>query len=409
MQGAEAAGAERRHVLGAFLAEHWRLPVPAQGEPPAQWSELEASLAPASCGACHPDQHAQWSRSLHAAAFSPGFSGQLIEGALADAANVRACQTCHAPLAEQQPWRSDGSENPRFDAGLRASGILCASCHVRSQRRYGPPRRADAPAAPEPLPHGGFEARSEFQQSRFCAECHQFFDDPGVNGKPVQNTFAEWQASPQAAAGRSCQSCHMPDRAHRWRGIHDPEMVRGAVAVELTDFAAGDSGRPGNADGAELRAALVVTSRDVGHAFPSYVTPRVFLALWQIDAAGREIEGTREETTIGRELDFATDPWSEVFDTRIEPGDSARLEYARPREPAAVALLARVTVDPDYHYRGVFESLGESLEDPDARARIREAHRRASQSLYILDEIRRGLPARPVESDLGYPPIPKEE
>ena len=375
-------GSERERVLGAFLAEHWRLPVPAQGAAPAGWSELEASLAPASCAACHPQQHAEWSGSLHAAAFSPGFSGQLVEGALADAANVRACQACHAPLAEQQPWLDDGTLNADFDRELQASGIVCASCHVRGHRRYGPPLRADAPPTPEPAPHGGFEARDEYQQSRFCAECHQFFDDPGVNGKPIQDTFAEWQASPQAAAGRSCQSCHMPDRAHLWRGIHDPETVRAAVEVELADLAAA---------GAELRATLLLTSRDVGHAFPSYVTPRVFLAFWQQDAAGAEIEGTREEATIGREIDFSTDPWSEVFDTRIAPGESARLEYARPRAPGAVALLARVTVDPDHHYRGVFASLAESLEDPDARARIQEAHRRATESVYVLEEIRRPL------------------
>ena len=63
----------------------------------------------------------------------------------------------------------------------------------------------------------------------------------------------------------------------------------------------------------------------------------------------------------------------------------------RPREPDAVALLARVTVDPDYLYRGLFESLAPGLQEPEARARIQEAHRRTSESSYVLEEIRHSL------------------
>jgi hypothetical protein len=375
---APGEGTERERTLGPFLAEHWKLPIGAQGEPPTSWTPVEASLRPEDCRSCHPQQHAQWSTSLHAGAFSPGFAGQLIEGGLAAPKALRNCQTCHNPLEEQQPTTAAGEPNPLHDSDLRSQGLVCAACHVRAQVRYGPPRREGAGPLPDPIPHGGFEVRAEFQDARFCATCHQFFDQRAVNGKAVENTFRVWEASPQAAAGRTCQSCHMPDRAHLWRGIHDPEMVKSGVDVALRDVSAGNG---------DIRGTLAVTNRDVGHAFPTYVTPRVFLAAWQVDAAGSEIAGTRTEATIGRQIDFSK--WQEVFDTRVLPGETFSLEYARPRAAGAVALASRVTVDPDHHYRGVFEGYLPSLADPEARALIAEALERSRTSSFVLAELRR--------------------
>jgi hypothetical protein len=376
---------ERERVLGPFLAEHWRLPVAPQGEPPAAYSEAERSLDPATCGACHPKQYAEWSTSLHSAAYSPGLAGQLIEGELAHPSEVRSCQSCHTPLAEQVPFTPALEPNPEFDPELRAMGLPCAGCHVRAHRYFGPPRRADAAPAAEPIPHGGFEVREEYLDSRFCAECHQFFDDPGVNGKPIENTFAEWQQSPQAAAGRQCQDCHMPERAHLWRGIHDPEMVRQAVDVDLVGV---DLARDG------LVGSLVLLNRDVGHAFPTYVTARVFLAIYQVDANERELPGTRIEGTIGREVDFGLGV--EIFDTRVLPGESVRLDYALPLSEGSEGLVGRVTVDPDHHYRGFFDLLRTSFGHPEAREMIEAARRQISGSRYTLTEIHRplGLPPR---------------
>ncbi len=193
VEAAHAGSLERAQVLGPFLAPHWKLPVPPQGPPPRGWSPLEGSLAPQDCGACHPVQYEQWRTSLHAGAYSPGFSGQLIEGSLAVPAEVRQCQTCHAPLAEQQPYDAKEGRNAGHEPALREQGIVCAACHVRAHQHLGPSRRPELPPTQSALPHGGFEARPEFTESRFCAECHQFFDDPGVNGKPIHNTYAEWR------------------------------------------------------------------------------------------------------------------------------------------------------------------------------------------------------------------------
>ena len=365
-------------MLPGFLGEHWPgLPLPLQGPPPPEFTPVEASLDPQTCGACHPQQYADWKTSLHAAAYSPGLSGQLLEGSLAHPAEVRNCLSCHAPLGEQQPYRAALEPEPAFDPALRDQGIVCASCHVRAHQRYGPPRRGAPLPEVAVVPHGGFEARTEFQQSGFCAPCHQFFDDVGVAGKPLENTWAEWAASRHAREGRTCQSCHMPDRRHLWRGIHDPEMVRAAVAVELAAVA-----DPGPSTWAELR----ITNDDVGHRFPTYTTPRVFAALWQADAAGNEIDGTRVEAVIAREIDFSTNPWQERFDTRVKPDETLVVPYEGAPAPAAVTLVGRVTVDPGFHYRGVFASLLGELESEEARARIAEAARGVADAAFVLAE-----------------------
>jgi len=384
MQGSQSPGQGlgREQTLGPFLAAHWQLPVPGQGSPPGDFSPLEASLEPGDCGSCHPTQLAQWRTSRHAGAFSPGFAGQLLEGSLAATQALRSCQGCHAPLAEQQPVSPAGAPAPHYQPALRSHGVVCAACHVRHYRRFGPPRRPRVAAAPDPAPHGGFEVRPEFEESRFCAQCHQFFDDEGVAGKPIQNTFVEWRQSPQAAAGQTCQSCHMPGRAHLWRGIHDAETVRKAVSVELHTSPV--------QQGRDLDLTLTLHSHGVGHDFPTYVTPRVYLRLWQEDAEGRELPDTRAELVIGRKIDFGR--WQEVFDTRVLPGETATLHVRRARAGGATSVVGRVSVDPDFHYRGVYRSLLSSLEKPEARALIREALRRADAARYVLAERRQTLP-----------------
>jgi hypothetical protein len=154
-------------------------------------------------------------------------------------------------------------------------------------------------------------------------------------------------------------------------------MVKSAVDVDLV---------PIDLAGARLLAALVVANRDVGHAFPTYMTPRVFLAIYQVDAAGAELPNTRIDGVIARDVDLARGV--ERSDTRVLPGESVKLDYALPRAPQSVALIGRVTVDPDFHYRGVFASLATSYADPNARRLMTQALAGVADSAYILSEIR---------------------
>ncbi len=340
-----------------FLSRYWRLPIPLQGKPPARFSPVEASLHPESCATCHPAQFADWRTSLHARAMGPGVKGQLVEMLANDPASALQCYTCHAPLTEQQEKVAEPGGRYRanhvFDAKLQAAGLSCAGCHVREHRRFGAPRRDGSPASevsPTALPHNGVTRTPAFLRSEFCKDCHQFpADGYALNGKLLENTYNEWKAGPFAQAGLQCQDCHMPDRRHLWRGIHDPEMVRSGVTLALV------TDKPRYRPGEPLAATLTITNSRVGHAFPTYVTPRVVVRAELRDREGRSVRGSLEERIIGR--DVSLDLSRELADTRISPGASFVLSYRRVLDRPGLRLRVVVTVEPDHFYTRFFESV----------------------------------------------------
>ena len=219
-----------------FIAKHWGRAIPLQGPPPARFSPIERSLQPEACGACHPVQFGDWQASIHSRSMGPGVTGQLVEMARPERTASFSCSKCHAPVAEQRALLVEPSgavvANPAFDPALEARGVICASCHVRSHEHFGPPRRDGSTArrgSRESLPHGGVTRTTAFLRAEFCASCHQFkaADGLALNGKPLENTYEEWRRSPAARRGLQCQNCHMPDRRHLWRGIHD--VAHGAL------------------------------------------------------------------------------------------------------------------------------------------------------------------------------------
>ncbi|MFP5397646.1 MAG: multiheme c-type cytochrome [Gammaproteobacteria bacterium] len=368
-----------------FLARHWAEPIAPQGAPPAGYSALEASLSPAACGQCHPVQWADWQGSLHARAMGPGIRWQLQ---LMDQAAANRCVRCHAPLAEQKAllaiehgWPAAPSQPPPayVDAGLAHEGLVCAACHVRGHRRYGPPARPAAADRDAALAHGGFVESPAFGDSRFCAHCHQFPDDgPRTAGKLHEDTYAQWQASAYAPE-RSCQSCHMPDRRHRWRGIHDPETTRDAIDVQLQV-------QPLVPGRYEARAE--VRNTGAGHHFPTYMVPKVELQFVRVDATGgespigRHVIGWTVDTAITREID----------DTRIPAGASA--QFVVPFEAPSGAgwtVELRIVVKPGEHYERTFrDSLSRADRLPPAAVPLlREALQRVVDAQYELMRVRR--------------------
>ena len=342
--------------VSEFVRRHWMAPLAPQGPPPKGWGALETSLQPKDCGTCHPVQYGDWRTSVHAVSMGPGVAGQLAQMIVDDPASALECPVCHAPLAEQAPsvrTRAGIVPNPAHDGGLRAQGVVCASCHVRRWQRFGPPRRDGSLASTTPparLPHRGVTRTPAFLSSEFCRDCHQFKPDGfAVNGKLLQNTYEEWKASPFAREGTQCQDCHMPDRRHLWRGIHDAAMVRAGLEIALEPETAA------LATGQDFTLTLTVRNVRVGHAFPTYVTPRVILRGELIGADGEPIAAGRRETVIGREVEV--DLSREFSDTRLLPGGSATLRYAARAEAEARRVRLSVIVEPDAFYTRFFETL----------------------------------------------------
>jgi hypothetical protein len=378
-----------RSLTGAerdFIDRHWQRPLAPQGEPPGRYSAIERSLLPASCGVCHPAQFADWSTSVHSKSMGPGIAGQLVEMIRSDPVSARSCPSCHAPLAEQSAeiaGPSGRAPNPSFDPDLRRQGLVCAGCHVRAHQRFGPPRRdGTAPDAAERrlMPHGGFTASSAFLRSEFCASCHQFAPNGfAINGKLLENTYEEWRASPSARRGLQCQDCHMPNRRHLWRGIHDPEMVKSGVEVTLRTTRGRD--RAGNF----VQATLTVANSNVGHYFPTYVTPRVLARAELRDGSGESIAESVKEQAIGR--DVPVDLSQEIADTRVPPGGRFTMKYSGRLDRPGLSLRVTVTVLPDEFYTRFFEALlaggaGDGARDIEAAL---DASRRSSFVIWSRD------------------------
>jgi len=348
------------------------------------WSELEKDLRPEACAQCHAAQFNVWKKSLHSKAYSPGLIGQFPD---MGHANANDCLVCHAPLKEQlytDPSSMDDSivlslkHAEGFDQGgdldakklpLRHSGVSCAVCHVRNGDRFGPPpKTTGAVGKQRTSAHGGFTATGDFEQSQFCASCHQFPDYMEINGKPLENTLTEWKNSSFASKGITCQGCHMPDRNHEFRGVHDPEMVKKGLIFSLTQK--------------KNSASLSMTSTWIGHPFPTYVTPKVIVEAAALSAKGGLLK--HQQWEIVREVAYQ-DGWKELRDTRLMPGETRQFILKNlPKNSSSVRYTVRVI--PDHFYKGIYSSLLSDELKPVARTHIRKADQMAAKNDYLLYE-----------------------
>ena len=300
------------------------------------------SIASPTCATCHPLQFADWSRSRHAMAMGPGVWAQMQER---DSGGN--CASCHAPLAEQAE-----------EAYLQADSVSCAACHVRAGETFGP---APTPATLLPLVsgsrsgHGKVQTRAFFEQSEFCAGCHHFSAGtaPTVAGTTLQNTLEEWRNSRAAREGRTCQTCHMPDRRHFFRGIHDPDTVRRAVR---STFEA-------NPSATGVTARMTLTNVGAGHFLPTYVVPEIWMRIDLKDEAGATLAFA--EQRIARKVKFENGDWTQTSDTRLAPDQTATLDYTGAVPPATVLIVGRVIVLPDLWQADKFRArLAETRSDP---------------------------------------------
>lgn len=378
-----------------FFSAYWQRPIPLQGKPPESFTEKEASLSPEACGSCHVQQYADWKESLHSKAMGPGPWGQIIDLTQNSPEEATMCQTCHAPLSEQRPFlaKAEGSseaaygKNPHFDSRLQLQGITCAGCHVRQHQRFGPSKSEGAAATQYPAGtpnHRGVQRTPYFEKAEFCKDCHQF--DPEntmlVNGKPMMDTYREWKNSTWGQGGAVCQECHMPNRRHLWKGIHDPEMVKGAVRVEArTEPVLLSRGKP-------LKLTMEVTNAAVGHKFPTYPTPKAFVRAVLLDENGKSVPGTQQEKIIGWDARFEGGAWKEYFDTRIPPGENFQAIFRWNGSSVAKKIRAWVEVHPDHFYQVHFYPAylkGEDL-SPEGRRLIEKALKESGRSSYTLFE-----------------------
>lgn len=162
----------------------------------------------------------------------------------------------------------------------------------------------------------------------------------------------------------------MPDRRHLWRGIHDPEMVKQGVTIDLTTARDGD----------RVEAVLTLTNSGVGHYFPTYLTPKVFVRMDLVDAQGRQVRGSGREAVIGR--DAPLDLSRELYDTRLAPKASFTMKETWKVDRPGLKLRARVVVEPDHFYTKFFQATIPGADR--GKALLREALRQTRGSAFTI-------------------------
>jgi Cytochrome c554 and c-prime len=228
--------------LGSAMGQEIPKPLP-EDDPHAK--ERADKLYPSArvCGKCHPNQYAQWSVSSHAYAnLSPMFNKfeQTINN-LSQGTVKYFCVRCHASVGTALGERRDIAWWARN--GAAREGITCVTCHrvgeaygrVNAARRISPGDIHAQVFGPFDT-RGGLKAISnarEYQilvspdqpdkpgylrihqtavqsnillKSELCVACHQVQVHPGIK---LETVWEEYQSSPAAAAGITCQECHM--------------------------------------------------------------------------------------------------------------------------------------------------------------------------------------------------------
>ncbi len=331
-------------------SDYWDTPIPLQGTPPENFHLLAKGISVKDCANCHVDKFQEWSESLHSETMGNGVLGQYPHF---DASSIAQCNTCHAPMSEQWQYLPQGNswaENSKFDQSLLKEGLSCAACHLRNHQRNAPPLKEGKISLSAAL-HGAAVRSSYFEDSKFCAKCHQHQEGPQPGGKFVENTYQEWLQSPAFKKGQTCQSCHMPDRKHLWKGIHDKQMTLSGVSVSYT------TNLENPKIGDVINTSLTIQNTETGHMFPTYTTPAIFVKTALLDINGRAIPGFYEEKIIQRRLNMSTYPWTEYFDTRIAPDESVTLKFDRKIPSNAKSLKLWIWVEPDHFYEGFYRSI----------------------------------------------------
>ena len=309
------------------------------------------SLKAESCGTCHREIYEEWQTSIHAKAYTdPFFHAYWTKDK-----HTWICLNCHAPLENQQPTliqeiprgrveKARQDPNPHFDADYQKEGVTCAACHVRNGQIMGP---FEDSVAPHPT---GFDP--DFRTTQICYRCHNVvaglwqFYKVGPCG-----TYAEAEGGYYLKdRGLICQSCHMPEverpmadggpirqgRQHLWRGGHDPDMVRRAVAFQVEARPA--IPKPGD----KVEVTLTLINAGAGHKLPTGDPDRYFTVEFVVqDKQGKILE--TQTDTMGRWI-----LWQpaivELYDNRLMPLASRNytFTYRLPAQSDGLRLKTRV-------------------------------------------------------------------
>lgn len=333
------------------------------------------SLKAESCGQCHQAIYNEWKTSVH----SQGYTDPFFHAYWNKDKHSWVCLNCHAPLENQQPTliqeiprnrveKAHQETNLQFDPEYQKEGITCAACHVRDGVILGP---FEDSAAPHPT-----KFDPNFRTAQVCYRCHNVVSGPAqfYNVGPC-GTYAEYEGKFfMKERGFICQSCHMPEierpvategpirrgRQHLWRGGHDPDMVRRAVAVQVT--AEPSEPKPGD----QVKITLTLINAGAGHKLPTGDPDRHFTVEFFIEDRNHQTLESQTDT-MGRWI-----MWQpaivELYDNRLMPLASRdyTFTYRLPKDVEGLRLKTRVRyhIQSERQHQMLVNKFGLTGDDP---------------------------------------------
>jgi hypothetical protein len=333
------------------------------------------SLKAESCGQCHQAIYEEWKSSIHAKAYvDPFFHAYWTKDK-----HSWVCLNCHAPLENQQATlikdiprgrveKAHEELNPQFDPDYQKEGITCAACHVRDGVILGP---FEDSAAPHPT-----KFDPNFRTAQVCYRCHNVISGPAqfYNVGPC-GTYAEYEGKFfMKERGFICQSCHMPEiqrpvatdgpirqgRQHLWRGGHDPEMIKRAVAIQVVANPA--EPKPGE----EVQVTLTLINAGAGHKLPTGDPDRHFTVEFTVEDSNQQTLESQKDT-MGRWI-----MWQpaivELYDNRLMPLASRdyTFTYRLPKDSEGLKLKAQVRyhIQSERQHEMLVKKYGLTADDP---------------------------------------------
>ncbi|HXX73970.1 MAG TPA: hypothetical protein VEI50_02470 [Nitrospiraceae bacterium] len=333
------------------------------------------SLKAESCGSCHTEIYNEWKTSIH----SQSYKDPFFHAYWTKDKHTWVCLNCHTPLENQQPTlikaiprqrveRAVQEPNPHYDAEYQQEGVTCAACHVRDGVILGP---FEDSAAPHPT-----KFDPVFRTTQLCYRCHSVVGGPAqfYNGGPC-GTYAEFEGGYyMKERGFICQSCHMPEidrpvavdgpirrgRQHLWRGGHDPDMVKRAVAIQVK----AEPSIPKAGD--DLKVILTLINAGAGHKLPTGDPDRHFTVEFMVADQNEQVLKEQSDT-MGRWI-----MWQpaiiELYDNRLMPLASRdyTFTYRLPKELAGLKLKARVRyhIQSERQHQMLINKFGLTARDP---------------------------------------------
>ncbi|HKN86038.1 MAG TPA: hypothetical protein VJV04_04215 [Nitrospiraceae bacterium] len=333
------------------------------------------SLKAESCGQCHQAIYEEWKSSIHSKAYQdPFFHAYWTKDK-----HSWVCLNCHAPLENQQATlikdiprdrveKAAQETNPQFDPEYQKEGITCAACHVRDGVIIGP---FEDSAAPHPT-----KFDPNFRTAQVCYRCHNVISGPAqfYNVGPC-GTYAEYEGKFfMKERGFICQSCHMPEiqrpvatdgpirqgRQHLWRGGHDPEMIKRAVAIQVV--ATPSVPKPGE----NVEVTLTLINAGAGHKLPTGDPDRHFTVEFMVEDRNQQTLESQKDT-MGRWI-----MWQpaivELYDNRLMPLASRdyTFNYRLPKDLDGLRLKARVRyhIQSERQHEMLVKKYGLTANDP---------------------------------------------